>query len=56
MMNKGKIQLVDKLAKPGFSPIGGELFAKITRADGSEFLQQLEHQTFSMLLPTRLEH
>ena len=40
-MNKGKIQLIDKLAKPGFSPIGGELFAKITRADGSEFLQQL---------------
>ena len=41
--DRGKIQLIDKIAKPGFSPVGGELFARVTRADGSQFLEKLEH-------------
>ena len=42
MSTKRVINIADKLAKKGFSPIGGDLHIKRTRKDGSSFIEKID--------------
>lgn len=43
-----KITLIDKINKPGYSALGGELFIKCNREDGTPFLKPLEKNATMM--------